>query len=343
MKKNEALKNLLAVNPKICKYLHKISNFDWQNEFFAEEFKGKFTYNSLIKSIESMTKDAETQPDEFFRLRSWNVYLFYLPNISCYAWNNRVHIAEIANLIIKCKRDELKDKKGYSLFYSYGLEVPTMKSDFEKIRKSPDTRYWLVIQAKALEKSRPREYEATERYEITNYNTFTSNGIEYIHDYNIKPIYKNYPTISISPNSYGRVIYTNVKATHKNALVDKSGYRLDEQRRAYKARVSELKAQRSAAAAAAYDNTEKYTEIETRIRKINDIIAGFMKAEVYNIPYGKIEKSYRALHWINKDLTNLHNNKFSSMEELNRTIKRIEEQIFEAEFILITGSAPVKE
>ena len=99
----------------------------------------------------------------------------------------------------------------------------------------------------------------------------------------------------------------------------------------------------SAAAAAAYDNTEKYTEIETRIRKINDIIAGFMKAEVYNIPYGKIEKSYRALHWINKDLTNLHNNKFSSMEELNRTIKRIEEQIFEAEFILITGSAPVKE
>lgn len=334
MKKNEALKNLLAVNPKICKYLHKISNFDWQNEFFAEEFKGKFTYNSLIKSIESMTKDAETQPDAFFRLRSWNVYLFYLPNISYYGWNNKVHIAEIANLIIKCKRDELKDKRGYTSFFSYGLEAPTMKSDFEKIRKSPDTRYWLVIQAKALEKSRPREYEATERYEITNYNTFTSNGIEYIHDYNIKPIYKNYPTISISPNSYGRVIYTNVKATHKYALVDKSGYRLDEQHRAYKARVSELKAQRSAAAAAAYDNTEKYTEIESRIRKINDVIAGFMKAEVYNIPYKKIENCCSELRWINDEITELYNNKFSSMEKLNRTIELIEHHIRKAETIL---------
>lgn len=334
MKKNEALKNLLAVNPRICKYLHKISNFDWQNEFFAEEFKGKFTYNSLIKSIESMTKDAETQPDEFFRLRSWNVYLFYLPNISYYGWNNKTHIAKIADLCIKCKQDELKDKRGYTSFYNYGLNVPVMKSDFEKIRKSPDTRYWLVIQAKALEKSRPREYEATERYEITNYNTFTNNGIEYIHDYNIKPIYKNYPNISISPNSYGRVIYTNVKATHKNALVDKSGYRLDEQRRAYKARVSELKAQRSAAAAAAYDNTEKYTEIETRIRKINDGIAEFMKAEVYNIPYKKIENCCNELRWINDEITDLHNNKFSSMEKLNRTIEIIEHHIRKAEAIL---------
>lgn len=334
MKKNEALKNLLAVNPKICKYLHKISNFDWQNEFLAEEFKGKFTYNSLIKSIESMTKDAETQPDKFFRLRSWNVYLFYLPNISYYGWNNKTHIAKIADSCIKCKQDELKDKRGYTSFYNYGLNVPIMKSDFEKIRKSPDTRYWLVIQAKALEKSRPREYEAKERYEITNYNTFTSNGIEYIHDYNIKPIYKNYPAISISPNSYGRVIYTNVKATHKNALVDKSGYRLDEQRRAYKARVSELKAQRSAAAAAAYDNTEKYTEIETRIRKINDIIAGFMKAEVYNIPYKKIENCCSELRWINDEITDLHNNKFSSMEKLNRTIEIIEHHIRKAETIL---------
>lgn len=321
MNKNKALSNLIKANGKICAYLHCIANIDWQAEFSVTEYTGKFTYKSLVKQITEATGTG---------IEGYNIFLLYKPSLKEYSWRNgKLHIAEVCEDGIMCLKEDIRG--GRHSMYSYDIDTVYSKGDFEKIRKDTNTHYWLIIQAEALENHRPRQYNAAERYTITKYSTFTSKGTEYIHDYNIKPIHKNYPAISISPNGSGNTLYTRIKATHKYCLVDKSGYRVDLIRDAYAQKVRKIKAERSAAAAAVWDNTEKCAEIEKRIRDIFARIAELTAAPVHEIPYRKIERCYTNLWWADSHLKALYKKEYSSMESIKRNIAYIEDYLTKAE------------
>ena len=321
MNKNKALSNLIKANGKICAYLHTIANFDWQAEFFAAEFTDKFTYKSLIKQITEITGGS---------IDNYNIFLLYKPALKEFSWRNeKLHIAEVCTDGIMCLKEDIRGGR-YSM-YHYDIDTVYSKGDFEKIRKDTNTHYWLIIQAEALENHHTPIYENDERYKVGEFSTRDSKGKTYIYEYTVKPLHKNYAYKSISPNKSGNMVYNNVEAAARYSILDKSGYRVDLIREEYARKVKKIKAERSAAAAAVWDNTEKCTEIEARIRKIMARIAELTAAPVHEIPYRKIERCYTNLWWTDSHLKALYKKEYSSMESIKRNIAYIEDYLTKAE------------
>lgn len=286
------IKNLLAENRKALQGLHAIANMDFQQPFTIIERTGKFTYNSIVKELE--------KPD----IDETNIFILYKSDKT---WNYGKHyIARLTNGKFESDRGTIE---GYETASGWRwFDTMIGKSEFEECRKSENGHYFIIAQEKQFENHRGTAYYMQERFRVHE---------ECGRRYAI-PYYRN-----------GDYFYNNVLTECDSRTFDKSGY--CQQVNSYAQRVRALKAQRSAAAAAAWDNTEKCAEVEARIRKINTRIAELTAAPVHEIPYMKIYHCYMSISWIGNSLKALYKNDFSSMENLNHTISYIESQLAKAE------------
>lgn len=285
------IKNLLAENRKALQGLHAIANMDFEKPFIIIEAIGKFTYNSILKDGGKI--DPETH----------NIFILYH---GVATWDNYWYIARISGSTFDTARNTIEGYEaasGYRYFHEQ-----CRKSDFERIRKSDNCHYFIIAQEKQFENRRGTSYYMQERFRERK-----ECGRRYV-----IPYYRN-----------GDYFYNNILTEYDSRTFDKSGY--CQQVNNYVQRVKALKAQRSEAAAAVWDNTEKCAEVETRIRKINARIAELTAAPVHEIPYMKIYHCYMSISWINNSLKALYKNDFSSMENLNHTISYIESQLAKAE------------
>lgn len=286
------IKNLLAENRKALQGLHAIANMDFQQPFTIIERTGKFTYNSIMKELE--------KPD----IDETNIFILYKSDKT---WNYGKHyIARLTNGKFESDRGTIKGYEAASGWRWFDTMIG--KADFEECRKSENGHYFIIAQEKQFENRRGTSYYMQERFRER-----TECGRRYV-----IPYYRN-----------GDYFYNNVLAECDRRTFDKSGY--CQQVNNYAQRVRALKAQRSEAAAAVWDNTEKCAEVETRIRKINARIAELTAAPVNEIPYMKIYHCYMSLSWIGNSLKALYKNDFSSMENLNHTLSYIESQLEKAE------------
>lgn len=286
------IKNLLAENRKALQGLHAIANMDFQQPFTIIERTGKFTYNSIMKELE--------KPD----IDETNIFILYKSDKT---WNyGKCYIARLTNGKFESDRGTIK---GYETASGWRwFDTMIGKSAFEECRKSENGHYFIIAQEKQFENHRGTAYYMQERFRVHE---------ECGRRYAI-PYHRN-----------GDYFYNNVLTECDSRTFDKSGY--CQQVNSYAQRVRALKAERSEAAAAVWDNTEKCAEVENRIRKINARIAELTAAPVANIPYMKIYHCYMSLSWIGNSLKALYKNDFSSMENLNHTISYIESQLAKAE------------
>lgn len=288
----DEIKNLLAENRKALQGLHAIANMDFQQPFTIIERTGKFTYNSIMKELE--------KPD----IDETNIFILYKSDKT---WNyGKCYIARLTNGKFESDRGTIE---GYETASGWRwFDTMIGKSAFEECRKSENGHYFIIAQEKQLENSHRTVYNMYDRFRERK-----DGGRRYV-----TPYYHN--------SDY---FYNNILTEYDSRTFDKSGY--CQQINNYAQRVRALKSERSAAAAAMWDNTGKCAEIEARIRKINERIADLTAAPVHEIPYMKIYHCYMSISWIGNSLKALYKNDFSSMENLNHTLSYIESQLAKAE------------
>ena len=319
MTKGKALTNLLAENRRICKLLHNMSGIDWEKPISVTEYTGKFTFNSISKEVNRITGDG---------IIGYNVYLLYRKTFGCF--KDDLFLVEVGNTGFNVLKDEIRNGNKVSSYY-YKVELEYRKGDFEESRKNETTHYWLVIQNNGLENHRKPIYDESARYVVKDFSTYRTQqgkGTDYIGRFEIKPIDRNYGTITVSPNGRSNFLCHHVPISERYNIVDKSGYRVSIQRDNYKRKVNEIKLEKSKAAAAVYDKAPKIAEIEARYEKIHALIIGNLTAKPN---YRKIEKAVSRLDWIGDRFNNFKNHDFTTMSEVNRALSFIEDCLNEAE------------
>lgn len=301
------IKNLLAENRGAMQGLHAIANMDFEKPFIILERTGSFTYNSILKDLNSGSALYSYDNRFLCKINTSDYNIFVLYKRTDYdAYKNNLYIARLNGSKFETER---KSIEGYEQSSGWRwLDTAIGKEQFETARKSATGHYFIVAQDKQYKNTSQTTHGNTERYRV------------YMRDRKhveaATPYYYN-------SDKY----YDNILDYYDRRTFDKSGY--IQQVNNYEQRVKALKAERSAAAAAKYDNTEKLAEFETRIEKLKTIIIENLKSEttnfklIYNISYN--------LNWISREMKELKNNSFSSMSAINTTISLINQYITKAE------------
>lgn len=298
------IKNLLAENRKALQGLHAIANMDFEKPFIIHERTGNFTYNSILKDLNGEAYNSKSKLCNKINTDDYNIFvLFKRTDYSCY---QDLYIARLNGSKFETDR---KSIEGYEQSSGWRwFDTAIGKEQFETARKSVTGHYFIVAQDKQYKNTRQTTHGNTERYRV------------YMRDRKhveaATPYYYN-------SDEY----YDNILGYYDRRTFDKSGY--IQQVNNYEQRVKALKAERSAAAAAKFDNSEKLAEFENRIEKLKTIIMENLKSEttnfklIYNISYN--------LNWISREMKELKNNSFSSMSAIHITISLINQYITKAE------------
>ena len=292
---NTPLSNLLKENSKALQGLHAIADMDFQKPFTIIECTGNFTYNSILNAL--------GKPD----LDKVNVFVIYK---SSRTWDANYNY--LAHLIKGGKFESQRDDiEGFESVCGWRwFDTAIGKGTFEKIRKDKNCHWIIAQERKYAIKSEPKAVDYSIRYrtrrDCGNYYAipYHKNGDWFYDDatYGIHGKPENFP--------------------------DKSGYFNTNE---YPTRVRKLKAERSAAEAAKFDNTEKLREFTERINHCNEALQIILAGNYLDIDYEKISDAIRCLRFGKRFYKELKANNFTSMRDINYTLERLEDEVRSAE------------
>lgn len=321
MNKNKALTALLAENPKVCKALHEMSNLDWQQPISVTEYTGKFTHNSICKEIKNLTEAAH---------KDCNVFLLYKNPADNFSWKReRLFIVEVDPYEFCILKEDIRGYNGIS--YKYEIETEYKKGDFEEARKSGKLHYWLIIQERSKESHRQPVYDRTARFVVKDFSTYIRQEAkgEFISRFEVKPLDRNYPTITVAPNGRSQFLRIHIPTSERYTIVDKSGYIVSDQRSEYQRKVNAIKTEKAAAEAARWDNAEAVKKFEDRIEVIHEQIINEFARTVIN--YRKIRETVWNIELCESSLKALKEKSFTSMNRINYAIADVDKYLTKAE------------
>lgn len=292
---NTPLTNLLKENSKALQGLHVIADMDFQKPFHIIEAIGNFTYNSVMNLL--------GKPD----LDEVNIFVMYK---SSRTWDaNYNYLAHVIKGKFESQRNEIE---GFESVYGWRwFDTAIGKGTFEEKRKNKNCHYWIIAQErKYAVRSEPKAVDYSIRYR-TKIDCGSYYAIPY--DKNGDWYYDD-----ITYGRYGK----------PDNFPDKSGYFNTNN---YPTRVRKLKAERSAAEAAKFDNTEKLRGFTERINHCNEALQIILAGNYIDIDYEKISDVIRHLRFGKRYYKELKANSFTSMRDINYTLERLEDEVRSAE------------
>lgn len=294
---NTPLSNLLKENSKALQGLHAIADMDFQKPFSIIECTGNFTYNSILNALGKPDLDEVNIFVVYKSFRSWNTNYNYIAHI-------------IKGGKFESQRNEIE---GYESVNGWRwFDTAIGKGTFETERKDKNCHYWIIAQErKYAVQSKPK-------------------AVDYYVRYKTKIDRGNYYAIPYDKN--GDWYYDNIVRDFYGKpenFPDKSGYCNTND---YPTRVRKLKAERSAAEAAKFDNTEKLKEFTERINHCNEALQIILAGNYIDIDYETVCNVANCLRWIKSPYYNdLKLNKFKSVSAIQFTLERLEDSISRAE------------
>lgn len=303
--KKELVKEVLNRNPKMFKALHDLYDFDFTEEFQIIKINGRFTLNSLKKSL-GITD---------------------LTGLNTAVIITNVKYNERYNYIVKAI------ESGFCIdyerrFYGYEYHVDHFfgKGSFEDARKEENIIVYVICQNKELaKKASEKKPDLNERF-IFKYVTRWGDGkgkhgISQIDLIDKQHNNKKFTYKTRRPESSENVNY----------YVDKSGYLVEEQKNELKRKAAKLRTEREKAAADAVNFDNEINVINNKLLEIKSKLAvQIMEVNNYETVCN-IDKIIGVLRWLylSVDRFTERNAKkqFSSIQDANSRLNNINLEI----------------
>ena len=129
---NEAMKELLSINPHALQGLHYLFGYDFQAPHTIAHIKGRYTVNSVLKAVGGADREKVV------------TLLTCEPRL----WN-RLNIVQVNST----GKIEIDIEKGW---YNFNLDKLSFKQWFDEIRKSEKADTYIIAQEKK-HTSKPQE------------------------------------------------------------------------------------------------------------------------------------------------------------------------------------------
>ena len=285
------IKELTSNNKHLMQTLHEGYGFDFMDDYKIYRIDGKYTANSL-KSYTTYTDTA--------------VILMY----GEYSWDNdNLYLVEYLNYLSTPSFNIDNVKKGYHYVYTSFYR----KSDFEEIRKDPNTSAWLLVQGLHANKNpRVPKFTDCERFKFK------------LGEYGEK---------CYIPYGYNGLECTDT-FSYRNGTLDKSGYPVDLYRDRLAKKVEELRAQKAKEEYLKTDNSDKVATLERLIgeykaKLAEKLIAVETPADVWDVDR---LLGWNGLHSIIEDFVEFKQNteekSFNSIKASDALYDRIAKNIY---------------
>ena len=251
---NEAMKELLSINPHALQGLHYLFGYDFQAPHTIAHIKGRYTVNSVLKAVGGADREKVV------------TLLTCEPRL----WN-RLNIVQVNST----GKIEIDIEKGW---YNFNLDKLSFKQWFDEIRKSEKADTYIIAQEKK-HTSKPQEkpFDTSARYEYIegkDRKTGDGNGKIWISNITVRALDGSNKKIELTKDghkeTYSRIIYRRPDEARPQThleIIDKSGYLLPERRADLLRRADMLRKERAKAAYQATDNAEKVEELRTMVEQ----------------------------------------------------------------------------
>lgn len=244
MKHTTTTLEILAHNKKALQAIHDERGFDFEKPFSSETVDGKFTKNSIKKSIPDFDEDDETL---IFIVRKEN------------PWRSSKNLYCVSFFGDSFGRDPL----GYG--YKYKLEHFWSVGDFEKVRKEETEKIFIVSQKREyLTRRKHRDFDETERFILINKQRASDGkGHSYFRKIDLQPIGSKHYTYHREFNNYN----FSPRSENISDYIDKSGFYIAGRREELKRRARVLRAEREKIAVDNADFSAQILDIEIKLKE----------------------------------------------------------------------------
>lgn len=296
-------KELLAKNKNILKALHELRGFDFNSDFTIQKHSGKFTLNSIKKSL----SDIDLDNNNTVVIIAGAKYM-----------GDRLYIVNV-----------FSDGFGISFskrVYHYGIDDFWSKSRFEEIRKDESKTFYIVTQEKKLEKTASnKKPDLSQRFEFVRFIGWGDgkgkNGISQIDIKDLQHNGKQFAVKTSRPES----------STNVNYFIDKSGYLCEEKKQNLKQQAKELKSKREKAAVNDFDFSKDISNIRNLTVELKNKCDLLLKNAVTYDAICNFESVLRSYRWLLLSVERFEKSntekRFSSIEEAQKKIANIYEEI----------------
>lgn len=316
--KNQALTDLLKANPKTLQFLHQSAGMDFQKPYIILDDCGKFTFNSIEKSLK------EAAPD--FSLTQYRAAVLMYRN-------NKQVFGKLQYVpLVKFKFSPVDSAKGG---YKFNIDDFYGVGDFEESRKGNTLQYFVIAQnnehitkPKAdgnIDLFQRFKREETERI-IKGSDGHGKTWVSQIpltvcdgsnKEFTYKPFDDYYPRHDTTDDL--------------NRIIDNSGYITIERRRQLQGKANALRADRNKAAAASAQFTDRESAILEIIGKEKVILSSMLATEtdgekVRNI--GRlVDNLSRAMVYFNQHLARTKNHEYRSVSQIENVLDDLDERL----------------
>lgn len=299
--KKELTRELLNRNPKMLKALHDLYDFDFMEEYQIIKINGRFTLNSLKKSL-GITD---------------------LTGLNTAVIITNVKYNERYNYIVKAIESGFcidYERRFYG--YEYHVDHFFSKGSFEDTRKEENIIVYVICQKKELaKKASEKKPDLNERF-IFKYVTRWGDGKGRHGISQIDLIDKQHNNRKFTYETSRPESSENV-----NYYIDKSGYLVEEQKNELKRKAARLRTEREKAAADAVNFDNEIKTINNKILEIKSKLAVHLMDALNYDEICNTDKILNALRWLylSVDRFKERNEKkqFSSILDANSRLNNI--------------------
>lgn len=279
------VKEILRENKFAFQLLNRARGYDFEKPFYIVKGDGKFTYNSVIKLMQSVVGTD-------FNVIDYNCFML-IEDSRPYRQDGFYGVDIDPNKFENLERDLWSTKRGHISNYEHYINNCHTVKDFEELRKNYAYYYYIVIQKYSDSYvSGEIKIDITERVEI---------------------IKKDFGYTTLKQNNF-----VSTERNYSQLNVDKSGYIKQDN---YSGRLRKIKADKNKKEVDKVDETAFIEDIEDKLNIIKNYIStNVLTANTEElIDLSNVLGYYRStLNEMNTFKTAYFNKKYISVEALNR-------------------------
>lgn len=307
---NEHITQLLNINNKALKFAHDACGFDFQKDFFITSGEGRFTYNTITKTISENITSPYTA-------------IVMMKSNRNYDRKKLFFVATDKGKFSPLRMENIS-YWNYNIDYFFGV------GDFENARKNCTEKFFIIAQKNEfiapVVKSKNIDLDQRFKYLHTPYDKAgDGKGNTWINRLNLMLLDGSAKKFEYKPEY--------LKTEELNNIIDKSGYLVCSRRDELKNRANGLRAERAKSKALATDYTERETAIYNSIEEAKKRLAKCLVECSSVKEYDTIHKKVDIIRWVVFDM-GLHaeyrqNKKYRNIADIENRLSDVESKLKE--------------